>query len=100
LGQPEGEDELGSGHEQLGCQALEEGSESLVLHHVGNDSEAALGVLEISVLDTGLDDIERGRDQERGGGTGDRGDEVLRPGCRVVVAEFVEVLLGYSGATK
>ena len=79
MGQPEGEDELGSCHEQLGCQSLEEGSESLVLHHVGYDPEAALGVLKVPVLDTRLDDIERGRDDERCAGSGDGGDKVLRP---------------------
>jgi hypothetical protein len=71
-----------------------------MLHHVGHDPEAALGVLEVPVLDAGLDDVERSGDEERGAGTGDRGDEVLRPRCGVVVAEFVEVLLGYSRPTE
>lgn len=100
MSQPEGEDELGSGHEQLGCQSLEEGSESLVLHHVGHNPEATLRVLKVPVLDTGLDDIERSRDDKRCAGSGDRGDEVLRPRCRVVVGEFVEILLGDRGTTK
>jgi hypothetical protein len=64
LGQPEGEDELGACHEQLGCQTLEEGRESFVLHHVGHDPEAALRVLKVPVLNTRLDDIERSRDDE------------------------------------
>jgi hypothetical protein len=100
LGQPEGEYQLGPRHEQLRGQSLEEGSEALVLHHVGDDPEAALGVLEVPVLDTGLDDVERSRDEERGTGTGDWSNEVLRPGCGIVVCEFVEVLLGYSRTTE
>ena len=59
MGQPEGKHELRSGHEQLRCQSLEEGSEALVLHHVGHDPESTLGVLKVPVLNTGLDDIER-----------------------------------------
>lgn len=79
MGQPEGKHELRSGHEQLRCQSLEEGSEALVLHHVGHDPEAALGVLKVPVLNTGLDDIERSRDDERRASSGDGGNKVLRP---------------------
>jgi hypothetical protein len=50
-----------------------------VLHHVGDDSEAAFWVLEVLVLDTGLDDVERGRDEKRGTGTCNRGNKILRP---------------------
>lgn len=57
LGQPEREDELGTCHQELRCQALEERSETLILHHVGNDSEAALGVFEVPVLYPGLDNV-------------------------------------------
>lgn len=65
-------------------------------HHVGDDLEAALWVLEIPILDPGLDDVERGGDEERCSGTRDRGNEVLTPGGGVVVAKFVEVLFGDS----
>lgn len=41
----------------LGYQSLEETRETFNLSHVGQDSEPAFGVLEVSVLDTGLDDI-------------------------------------------
>lgn len=100
LGQPEGEDELGPCHEQLGCEALEEGRDALVLHHARDDAHAALGVLKVPVLDARLDDIERRRHDERGRGTGNGGDKVLAPAGLVVVAELVEVLLGCGRTTE
>jgi hypothetical protein len=100
LGEPEGECELGAGHEKLREKALEEGGRPLVLKHVGNDARASLLDLEIAVLDTGLDDVEGCGNDERGGGTGDGSDEVLAPAGAVVVLELVKVLLGCSGSTK
>lgn len=100
LGEPEGEGELGAGHEQLGEKALEEGGWALVLEHVGDDARAGLLDLEVAVLDAGLDDIERSGDDERGGGTCDGSDEVLAPAGAVVVLELVKVLLGGGGATE
>lgn len=100
LGEPEGEDELGTGHEQLGDETLEEGAHALVLGHVGEDAEAALGVLKVAVLDAGLDDVEGRRDDERGRGAGDGGDEVLEPAGLVVVVEAEQVLLGEGGTTE
>lgn len=84
----------------LGHQSLEEGREALVLGHVGQNAEAGLGVVEVLVLDTGLDDIERSRDDERGRGTSNRSDKVLEPGSLVVVLELEHVLLGKGGTTK
>jgi hypothetical protein len=100
LGEPEGEGELGAGHEKLGEQALEEGSHALVLDHVGDDTSAGLFDLEVAVLDAGLDDVERCGDNERSGGTGDGSDEVLAPAGAVVVLELVKVLLGCGRATE
>jgi len=57
LGEPEGEGELGTGHEQLGEQALEESRRALVLEHVGDDASASLLDLKVAVLDAGLDDV-------------------------------------------
>ena len=94
LGEPEREGELGTGHEELGDQALEEGGRALVLEHVGDDARAGLLDLEVAVLDAGLDNVERCRDNERSGRTGDRGDKVLGPAGAVVVLELVEILLG------
>ena len=71
-----------------------------MLHHVGHDPESTLGVLKVPVLNTGLDDIERSRDEKRGAGTGNRSDKVLRPRGGVVVGELVEVLLGDGGTTE
>lgn len=100
LRQPERKDQLRSGHQKLGRQTLEEAGEALVLHHVRNDTETALGVLEVAVLDAGLDNVERSRDNERSTGAGDRSDEVLAPRRLVVVAELENVLLGKSRATE
>ncbi len=63
----------------LGHQSLEETREAFLSSHVAQNSEAALGVLKVAVLDTGLDDIERSRHNERCRGTGDRCNKVLEP---------------------
>lgn len=84
----------------LGDKALEEAGETLVAGHVGQDAEAALGVVKVLVLNAGLDDVERCRHNERGRGTGNRGDKVLEPGGLVVVLELEEELLGESGTTE
>lgn len=84
----------------LGRQALEERRETLLAGHVCHDAHAALGVVEVAVLDTGLDDIEGSGDDERGGGTGNGGDEVLEPAGLVVVFEVEDVLLGERRTTE
>ncbi len=85
LCQPEGEDQLGARHEQLGDQALEEGRGTLVARHVSQNAETALWVVKVTVLDTGLDDVKRSRHDERCRRTGDGGDKVLEPRRLVVV---------------
>lgn len=100
LGEPEGEDELRAGHEKLWYQSLEETAHTLILGHVGQNLEAAFGVLEVSVLDTGLDDVERSGDNERGGSTTDGRDKVLEPCGLVVVGQTEEVLLRESRTTE
>lgn len=100
LRQPEGEDQLGARHEQLGDEALKEGAEALVASHVGQDAETALRVVEVAVLYAGLDNVEGSRDNQRGGGTGNRGDKVLEPGGLVVVLELEQELLGKSRTTE
>lgn len=84
----------------LGDQSLKETTEAFMLSHVAQDSEPTFRVVEVSVLDSGLDDIERGRDDERGRGTSNGGNEVLEPGGLVVVLEVEEELLGKSGTTE
>lgn len=78
----------------LGNETLEKAREALVLGHVGQDPEAALGVVKVAVLDAGLDDVERRGDDERGRGAGNGGDEVLEPRGLVVVLQLEQVLLG------
>lgn len=71
-----------------------------MLHHVGHDPESTLRILEVPVLDSSLDNIERRRDNKRGSGTGDGCNKVLRPGRSVVVGELVEVLLRNGRSTE
>lgn len=100
LSQPEAENQLGTGHQQLGGQTLEEAGSALVLHHVGDDAQAGLGVLEVAVLDAGLDHVKRGGHDQGGRSTGNGGNEVLAPGGLVVVLQTVDVLLGESRSTE
>lgn len=100
LRKPERKHQLGTGHEQLGHETLEEGAGALVLGHVGQDAEARLGVVKVAVLDAGLDDIEGGRNDKRRRSAGDGGDEVLEPRCLVVVVEAKEKFLRKGGTTK
>lgn len=91
---------LGLGVAHLGHETLEEARHALLLGHVGQNPEAALRVVEVPVLDTGLDDVQRRRDDERGRRTGDGGDEVLEPRGLVVVLELEEIFLGEGRATE
>lgn len=96
LGKPEREHELWPGHEELRYQALEERRNTLVLHHAADDLESALWVLEVPVLDAGLDDVEGCGHEEGGRCTSNRGNEVLEPGSLIVVAQAEEISLGES----
>ena len=100
LSQPEAENKLGSSHQQLRRQTLEESSGAFVLHHVGDNTEAGLGVLEVAVLNTGFNHVEGSGDDEGGAGTADGGDEVLGPRSFVVVLQTVDVFLGESRSTE
>lgn len=100
LSQPERENKLGARHQELGHQTLEESTGALVLSHVGQDTEARLGVVEVAVLDTGLDDVKGGRDDKRSRGTSDGSDKVLEPRRLVVVVQTKEELLGEGGTAK
>ena len=57
-------------------------------------------MIEVAVLDAGLDDVEGRGDDQRGRGAADGGDEVLRPRRRVVVVEPEDLLLGEGGAAE
>lgn len=77
LCQPEAEDQLGAGHQQFRSQSLEEAEETLILEHVGDNAETRFRVLEVAVLNAGLDHIQGSGHNERGAGTAHRGDKVL-----------------------
>jgi len=79
LCQPEGEDEFRSSHQKLWRQSLEESCWPLVLHHVGDNPDTALGILEVPVLNSGFDNVQWCRDNQGGGSTSDGGNEVLVP---------------------
>ncbi len=81
-------------------QSLEETREAFILCHVRQNPESSLRVLKVSVLDTSLDNVQRGGDDKRRRGTGDGGDEVLEPRRLVVVAETEKVFLGKRRATE
>lgn len=100
LCQPEAEHQLGSGHEQLRRQALEERGETLVLGHAGNNPESRFRVLEVAVLDPGLDDIKRGRHNQRSAGTEDGSHEVLCPRRRVVILEPEDIFFSEGRTTE
>lgn len=57
-------------------QTLEERPQTLLADHIPNDSHAGDVAVEVGVLDTGLDDVERGGDCDGGDGAGDGCDEV------------------------
>lgn len=65
-----------------------------MLGHVGQDPEAALGVLKVAVLNASLDHVERRGNHEGGRSTRDRRDKVLKPGCLVVILQAKKELLG------
>ena len=100
LSQPEAENKLGPGHEQLRCETLKETGQALIFHHVRHNAEARLWVLEIAVLDTSLDHIQGSRHDQRGTGTTDRCHKILRPGSRIIIPQVIDVFLGESGTTK
>jgi len=100
LCQPETEHQLRPRHQQLRRQTLEETRDAFLPHHRAHNLEPRLRVLEISVLDTGFDDVEGSGDDERSRSAGDGGDEVLEVGGGVVVGEVVEIFFGEGGTTE
>lgn len=100
LCQPEAEDQLGAGHQELRGQTLEETEGTLVLDHVRHNSEARLRVLKVAVLDAGLDHIQGCGHDQRSTSSAHRGHKVLGPAGRVVVLQIVDVFLGKSRSTE
>lgn len=57
-------------------------------------------MLEVAVLNTGLDHIQGSGDNQRGAGTGHGGDKVLVPSGLVVIGQAVNVFLGEGRSTE
>ena len=90
----------GCGNPYLRSEPLEQRTRALVLDEILHHGETANLCLEVGVLDTGLDSVERRSNGDGGDGTGDRRNEVLAPGRLVVVVEVEEVVLGERGGTE
>lgn len=100
LGNSEGKDELGSNHKNLGQETLEEGTEALVTEHVPDDVHTTLRVVKVTVLDTSLDNVERGSNGDRCDGTTDGGTEVLEEGGLAVVLQSENPLLDECASSE
>jgi hypothetical protein len=85
LRKPEAEHQLWTSHQQLRDQAFEESRGTFVASHACNNAEPRLRVIEVSILNTRLNNVERSRNDEGGTSAADGSDEVLSPRCRVVV---------------
>lgn len=57
-------------------------------------------MLEVAVLDAGLDHVEGSGHDQGGTGTGDGGDEVLAPSGLVVLLQVIDILLGKGRSTE
>lgn len=84
----------------LGDKTLEESTHAFVPCHLGENLETALWVLKVAVLNASLDNIKRSRNNQRRGGTSNRGDKVLEPRRLVVVLELEDVLLRKSRSSE
>lgn len=100
LCQGEREHQLGSCGQQLGCQSLEKRGNTFVLGHVSQNGNSRFRIVKVSVLDPGLDHIERRRHDQRRRGTHNGSDKVLGPGGRRVVLQAKDVFLGKRVTTE
>ena len=94
------EHQLGANDKDLGRQALEQSDRALIAQKILDDRYARRLRLEVRVLDTRLDDVERSCDRDRRHGTRNRGNEVLCPRRLRVVLNAENVILGESGCTE
>lgn len=93
LSNREREHELGSNHQDLWQQSLEERSKPFVPNHLLDDVHATLWVVKVAVLDPCLDDVQGRRHRDRGDGPTNRGAKVLEKGGFVVVLELEDPFL-------
>ncbi len=78
----------------LGHQSLEEAGEAFVLGHIGQDHRKPLSGLSKFLFWMRVLMTSSGADTTSGGGrAGDGGDEILEPGCFVVVLQLEKELL-------
>lgn len=84
----------------LGCKTLEERADALVLDEILDDRNTANLLLKVRVLDTGLNRIQRRSDCDGSYCARDGRDEVLRPGCLVIICHAKEIVLGHSRCTE
>lgn len=96
LCQPERENQLRADHQQLWCESFKERSEAFILPHASNDLESTFGALEVLVLNSGLDNVQWCRYNERSSGTSDRCDEILEPSGFIVIVQLEKISLGES----
>jgi len=79
LRHPETEHKLWACHQQLRRQPLEETRDAFIFHHTRHNPETGFGVLEVAVLNSGLDDIKGCGNDQRCTGACDRSNKVLGP---------------------
>ena len=81
-------------------ETLEQRGRALVLEEVLDDGDSGDLVLEVCILDAGLDGVEGGSDGDGSDRACDRRDEVLAPGGLGVVLDAQNVVLGEGGSTE
>ncbi len=92
----ETEDKLRPYDYQLWCESFEKGSRTFILDEVLDDGDSTLGGIEGLVLNTGLDDIQRGGHGYAGYCSSYAGNSILQEGGITVVFQLEDVFLTRS----
>lgn len=64
LRKPKAEDQFRARHEELRSQAFEETGKAFVFCHIAQDFESTLRVIEVTVLDASLNNVQGRRNEE------------------------------------